>query len=75
MTSCDAVMPTMRTPWTRIPPGPAPPRAPGTTSCFVGSAAHSSDAAAIRRAVAIAVPLGASALALWWNSMISAVSK
>lgn len=29
----------------------------------------------MRRAVAIAVPLGASALALWWNSMISAVSK
>ena len=40
-----------------------------------GRAAHSDDAAAMRRAVIIAVPEGASALASWCSSMTSAVSK
>ena len=40
-----------------------------------GPAAQRSDAAAIRSAVASAVPDGASALASWCSSMISAVSK
>ncbi len=52
-----------------------PPRAPSTTSCRVGSGAQSGDAAAMRRAVIIAVPDGASALASWCSSMTSAVSK
>ena len=58
-----------------MPAGPTPPRAPGYTSCFVGSGAHSSLAAAIRWAVATAVPDGASIFASWCISMISAVSK
>ena len=58
-----------------MPAGPAPPRAPSTTSCRVGSGAQSGDAAAMRRAVIIAVPEGASALASWCSSMTSAVSK
>ena len=41
----------------------------------VGSGAHSDEAAAIRCAVATAVPDGASILASWCSSMISAVSK
>ena len=41
----------------------------------VGSGAHSCDAAAIRSAVAIAVPEGASIFSSWCSSMISAVSK
>ena len=58
-----------------MPPGPSPPRAPSTTSSVVGSSAHSLDAAAIRSAVRIAVPDGASILASWWSSMISTVSN
>ena len=58
-----------------MPPGPFPPRAPGTTSLVVGSGAQSAEAAAMRRAVIIAVPDGASALPSWCSSMISAVSK
>ena len=50
-------------------------RAPSTTSSVVGSGAQSGDAAAMRRAVIIAVPDGASALASWCSSMTSAVSK
>ena len=44
-------------------------------SVFVGSGAQSLDAAAIRCAVSMAVPDGASTLASWCSSMISAVSK
>ena len=41
----------------------------------MGSAAHSADAAAMRSAVSIAVPDGASIFASWCSSMISAVSN
>ena len=42
---------------------------------MVGSAAHSSDAAAIRSAVSMAVPDGASTFWSWWSSITSALSK
>ena len=42
---------------------------------MVGSGAQSDDAAAIRSAVCIAVPDGASIFWSWWSSMTSAVSK
>ena len=58
-----------------MPAGPLAPRAPFTTSFFVGSFAHWSEAAAMRSAVIIAVPDGASTLSSWWSSTISAVSK
>ena len=45
------------------------------TSICVGSADHSDDASAMRRAVIIAVPDGASIFWSWCSSMISAVSK
>ena len=41
----------------------------------VGSGAHSADADAMRSAVSIAVPDGASIFWSWWSSTISAVSK
>ena len=53
----------------------AAPRAPGSTSVVVGSGAQSAEAAAIRSAVRMAVPDGASILLSWWSSMISAVSN
>ena len=55
--------------------GPAPPRAPPTTSCLVGSGAQSGEAAAMRCTVIMAVPDGASALVSWCSSITSAVSK
>ena len=58
-----------------MPAGPAPPRAPATTSCVVGSGAQSGDAAAMRCTVIMAVPDGASTLASWCSSITSAVSK
>jgi len=58
-----------------IPPGPAPPRLPATTSRVVGSAPQSDERAAIRSAVSMAVPDGASTFWSWWSSMISPVSK
>ena len=58
-----------------MPAGPTPPRAPGYTSCWVGSGAHSADAAAIRASGGTAVPDGASIFVSWCSSMISAVSK
>ena len=70
-----ATMPRIRTAWRRMPAGPAPPRAPGTTSRSVGSSAQSGDAAAMRSAVARAVPEGASTLPSWCSSMTSAVSN
>ena len=48
---------------------------PPTVSTRVGSAPHSADAAAMRLAVNRAVPEGASTLASWCSSMISAVSN
>ena len=65
----------MRSAWIGMSPGPFAPRAPGIASCLVGSCAHVELAAAIRCAVATAVPDGESALASWWISTISAVSK
>ena len=59
----------------RMSAGPTPPRAPDTTSRVVGSGAQSTEAAAIRSAVATAVPDGASILPSWWVSTISAVSN
>ena len=63
----------------RVDPDPAgDPRRrarPRATTVVVGSAAQSLDAAAIRSAVSIAVPDGASAFWSWCSSMISAVSK
>ena len=59
-TSWCATRPRRRTECTWIPAGPTPPRAPSTTVSTVGSAAQSGDAAAIRAAVSIAVPDGAS---------------
>ena len=44
-------------------------------SWWWGRRAHSADAAAMRSAVSIAVPDGASIFWSWWSSMISAVSK
>jgi hypothetical protein len=41
----------------------------------VASAVHSSEARAIRSAVSIVVPDGASRLLSWWSSMISAESN
>src|SRR4051794_27848573 len=58
-----------------MPAGPEAPRAPGTTSVLVGSGSQRGEAAAIRSRVSMAVPDGASALASWWSSMTSAVSK
>ena len=58
-----------------MPAGPSPPRAPASTSVVVGSGAHSVDAAAMRSAVRMAVPDGASIFSSWCSSMISAVSK
>ena len=74
-TSWCATSPRIRTEWMGIPPAPSPPRAPSSTVFVVGSGAHCDDASAIRSAVAIAVPDGASTLSSWWSSMISAVSK
>ena len=74
-TSWWATSPRSRTEWIGMPPGERPPRAPSTTSVVVGSGAQRSDAAAIRSAVSIAVPDGASTLASWCSSMISAVSN
>ena len=53
----------------------SPPRAPLRTSLVVGSAAHSVEAAAMRSAVSIAVPEGASIFWSWCSSMISPVSN
>ena len=58
-----------------MPAAPRPPRAPATGVSVVGSSAQSPDAAAIRSAVAMAVPDGASIFWSWCSSMISAVSK
>ena len=52
-----------------------PPRAPSATTLVVGSSLQSFDAAAMRCAVSIAVPDGASIFWSWWNSMISTLSK
>ena len=65
----------MRSEWIRMSAGPAAPLAPAITTRVVGSGAQSAEAAAIRSAVAIAVPDGASTLPSWWTSMISAVSN
>ena len=56
-------------------PSTSPPRAPSATTFVVGSSLQSFDAAAMRCAVRIAVPDGASILWSWWSSMISDVSK
>ena len=74
-TSWWATRPRSRTECTRIPPAPSPPRAPSATVFVVGSGAQSADAAAMRSAVCIAVPDGASIFWSWCSSMISAVSK
>src|SRR5665213_593118 len=63
-----------------MPPGPAPPRAPSTTTVEVASGANPSfpadtRAAAMPSAVRRDVPEGASRLASWWSSMISALSN
>src|SRR6185312_11987254 len=58
-TSSWATRPRRRTECTWMPPAPTPPRAPSTTVVVVGSAAHSSDAVAIRSTVSMAVPDGA----------------
>ena len=75
-TSWCATSPRRRTEWTWMSPGPSPPRAPGATSIFVGSAAH---VGRRRRpcaaTVIIAVPDGASIFWSWCSSMISAVSN
>ena len=55
----------MRTEWIGIPPGPWPPRTPGTTSLTVGSGAQSSDASLMASTVVNAVPDGASTLRSW----------
>ena len=74
-TSWWATRPRRRTEWTWMPPGPTPPRAPAHRPVRVGSAPQSPDAAAMRSAVSMAVPEGASTLASWCSSMISAVSN
>ena len=59
-----------------MPPGPATAAEPrATTLLVVGSGAQSPEAAAMRSAVCIAVPDGASIFWSWCSSMISAVSK
>ncbi len=74
-TSSWATSPRRRTECTRMPSSVTPPRAPSRTVFVVGSDAQSPDAAAIRSAVSIAVPDGASTFWSWCSSMISAVSK
>src|SRR5581483_2612811 len=74
-TSWCATSPRSRTECTWIAPSTSAPRAPGTTTSRVGSVPQSFDAAAMRSAVRIDVPDGASAFASWCSSMISALSK
>src|SRR5664280_1375461 len=79
-TSWWATRPGRRTACMRIPPGPAPPRAPSTTTALVASAGKSSRpadrrAAAIPSAVRSDVPDGASRFPSWCSSMISAPSN
>ena len=74
-TSWWATMPRSRTEWTWMPPATTPPRLPSTTCLVVGSAPQSGDRAAMRSAVSIAVPDGASTFWSWCSSTISAVSK
>ena len=62
-TSWWATIPRSRTEWTWMPPTATPPRAPSTTVLVVGSSPHCPEAAAIRSAVRMAVPEGASILA------------
>ena len=52
-----------------------PPRAPSALTVRVGSSPQSFDAPAMRCAVSIAVPEGASAFWSWCSSMISPLSK
>ena len=68
-------MPRIRTAWMWIPAGPTAPRAAAMRLLGRRIGRPLVDAAAMRSAVAIAVPEGASTLPSWCSSMISAVSK